>query len=162
SEVWGPKRLLVTVFASIFLTTVLAAQTGSRVVDLSFDDARPVLQTLAAILPSDLKSQDVNALASSWPEWMNKNDADTRARLERVPGAEFAERSRLYRARGLSSDTSLLPDYAVEQALRAMRAKGAIDGPIRRVAVIGPGLDFTDKQEGYDFYPPQTLQPFAI
>ena len=33
---------------------------------------------------------------------------------------------------------------------------------ITRVAVIGPGLDFTDKGFGYDFYPLQTLQPFAI
>jgi SAM-dependent methyltransferase len=33
---------------------------------------------------------------------------------------------------------------------------------VRRVAIIGPGLDFTDKQEGYDFYPPQTIQPFAV
>ena len=35
-------------------------------------------------------------------------------------------------------------------------------GSVLRVAVVGPGLDFTDKREGYDFYPPQTLQPFAI
>ncbi len=33
---------------------------------------------------------------------------------------------------------------------------------ITRVAVIGPGLDFTDKGFGYDFYPLQTLQPFAV
>jgi SAM-dependent methyltransferase len=33
---------------------------------------------------------------------------------------------------------------------------------ITRVAVIGPGLDFTDKGFGYDFYPIQTLQPFAV
>jgi hypothetical protein len=30
------------------------------------------------------------------------------------------------------------------------------------VAIIGPGLDFSDKQEGYDFYAPQTIQPFAL
>lgn len=36
------------------------------------------------------------------------------------------------------------------------------DPQIRRVAIIGPGLDFTDKQEGYDFYPQQTIQPFAV
>jgi hypothetical protein len=30
------------------------------------------------------------------------------------------------------------------------------------VAIVGPGLDFTDKQDGYDFYPPQTIQPFAV
>src|SRR5262249_7064353 len=28
--------------------------------------------------------------------------------------------------------------------------------------IIGPGLDFTDKQEGFDFYPTQTVQPFAV
>ena len=33
---------------------------------------------------------------------------------------------------------------------------------MRRVAVIGPGLDFVDKEEGYDIYPPQTIQPFAL
>lgn len=33
---------------------------------------------------------------------------------------------------------------------------------VRRVAVVGPGLDFTDKQDGYDFYPQQTIQPFAV
>ena len=26
----------------------------------------------------------------------------------------------------------------------------------------GPGLDFADKENGYDFYPPQTIQPFAV
>jgi hypothetical protein len=33
---------------------------------------------------------------------------------------------------------------------------------VRRAAIIGPGLDFTDKNNGFDFYPPQTLQPFAL
>lgn len=79
-----------------------------------------------------------------------------------VPGSAFARRSVLYRARGLSSDTSLLPNVAVEEALKAMRAKGILASPVARVAVVGPGLDFTDKLEGYDFYPQQSLQPFAI
>jgi hypothetical protein len=35
-------------------------------------------------------------------------------------------------------------------------------GPFRRIAIVGPGLDFTDKAEGYDFYPLQTIQPFAL
>jgi SAM-dependent methyltransferase len=33
---------------------------------------------------------------------------------------------------------------------------------VRRVAIVGPGLDFTDKQDGFDFYPQQTIQPFAV
>lgn len=79
------------------------------------------------------------------------------------PTEEFAERSKLYKERGLSLDTSLLPDYALEVALRKMRDRGLLArDSIHRVGIIGPGLDFTDKQEGYDFYPPQTVQPFAV
>ena len=85
------------------------------------------------------------------------------ARLLGNPSEEFYERSRLYRARGLSLDTSLLPDFAIEEALKTMRAKGLLkEGSVRRVAIVGPGLDFTDKQEGYDFYPQQSIQPFAV
>lgn len=85
------------------------------------------------------------------------------ARLLGNPSEEFYERSRLYRARGLSLDTSLLPDFAIEEALKAMKAKGLVkEGSVRRIAIVGPGLDFTDKQEGYDFYPQQSIQPFAV
>jgi hypothetical protein len=79
------------------------------------------------------------------------------------PTEEFAERSKLYKARGLSLDTSLPPDFALEVALAAMRDRGVLaPGSVRRVGIVGPGLDFTDKQEGYDFYPTQTVQPFAV
>ena len=76
---------------------------------------------------------------------------------------EFAARSRLFRARGLSLDTSLLPGVALERSLSELQKRGLIAaGSIREVAVIGPGLDFSDKSSGYDFYPQQTLQPFAV
>jgi len=78
------------------------------------------------------------------------------------PVAEFAQRSTLYRTRGLSLDTSLLPNYSVDQALTAMKARGLLKpGAVRRIAIVGPGLDFADKDVGFDFYPQQTLQPFA-
>jgi len=72
------------------------------------------------------------------------------------PRLEFAERSRMYRARGLSSDTSVRINFAIDEALRSLKP------PVRRVAIVGPGLDISDKQEGYDFYSPQTIQPFAL
>lgn len=85
------------------------------------------------------------------------------ARLLGDPSEEFAERSTLYRARGLSVDTSLLPNFAIEKSLEAMRDRHLLGaGSARRVAIVGPGLDFTDKQAGYDFYPQQTIQPFAL
>jgi hypothetical protein len=79
------------------------------------------------------------------------------------PMAEFVERSRLFRTRGLSLDASLIPNYSIEQALAAMKARGLVQpGAVKRVAIVGPGLDFADKDVGLDFYPPQTLQPFAV
>jgi SAM-dependent methyltransferase len=85
------------------------------------------------------------------------------ARMLGDPSEEFAERSRLFRNRGLSSDTSLMPNFAIERALAALKAKGLLaPQSVRRVAIVGPGLDFTDKQDGYDFYPQQTIQPFAV
>jgi hypothetical protein len=77
--------------------------------------------------------------------------------------AEFVQRSRLFRTRGLSLDTSLLPNYALEQSMAAMKARGLLKaGGLKRVAIVGPGLDFADKDVGFDFYPQQTLQPFAV
>jgi hypothetical protein len=85
------------------------------------------------------------------------------AKLLGDPSAEFVERSKLYATRGLSSDTSLLPNFAIERALASLKAQRTLGaGSVRRVGIIGPGLDFTDKQDGYDFYPQQTIQPFAV
>lgn len=85
------------------------------------------------------------------------------ARLQGDATQEFAERSRLFSSRGLASDTSIFPNFAIEESLKLMKSRGLIkSGKIRRVAIVGPGLDFTDKQEGYDFYPQQTIQPFAV
>jgi hypothetical protein len=78
-----------------------------------------------------------------------------------VAGQVMVE-SQLFRDRGLSLDTSILPGFAVEQALGTMKNQRLLPpSGIRRVAVIGPGLDFADKNTGYDFYPVQTLQPFT-
>lgn len=77
-------------------------------------------------------------------------------------GAAAAAAATIFSGRGLSSDTSILPAYGVAAALGAIRAQGRLDAAgVRRVAIVGPGLDFTNKADGYDFYPPQTIQPFA-
>jgi SAM-dependent methyltransferase len=77
--------------------------------------------------------------------------------------AGLSKRSRLFHNRGISLDTTILSSFGIEGALRNMKDRGAFpQRSITRVAVIGPGLDFTDKGFGYDFYPLQTLQPFAI
>ena len=69
----------------------------------------------------------------------------------------------IFRDRGLSSDTSILSDYSVHVALETIaRQKTLSPGSVRRVAIVGPGLDFTNKADGYDYYPQQTTQPFAL
>src|SRR5207253_6578556 len=69
----------------------------------------------------------------------------------------------IFRERGLSSDTSILVDFAVDQVLGVTKDEGMLTaGSVRRVAIIGPGLDFINKNYGYDFYPEQTIQPFAV
>lgn len=72
-------------------------------------------------------------------------------------------REQMWQHRGLSLDSNLWPDYDLDQGLKEMTNKGMLKpGGVRRVAIVGPGLDFVNKQEGVDFYPPQTVQPFAL
>jgi hypothetical protein len=90
-------------------------------------------------------------------------DQELGATASGEPTTEFVQRSRLFRTRGLSLDTSLMPNYSIEQALAAMKARGLLKpAAVRRVAIVGPGLDFADKEVGFDLYPQQTLQPFAV
>ena len=75
----------------------------------------------------------------------------------------LSERSRVFHDRGISVDTTILSSFGIDGALRDMKERAVLSKrSITRVAVIGPGLDFTDKGFGYDFYPLQTLQPFAV
>jgi hypothetical protein len=77
--------------------------------------------------------------------------------------AVTAANATVFRDRGLSSDTSIVSDYSVHVALETIaRQKTLSPGSVRRVAVVGPGLDFTNKADGYDYYPQQTTQPFAL
>ena len=77
--------------------------------------------------------------------------------------APASDQSVRFGDRGLSSDTSLFPGFSIEQALQAIAAERLLEpGSVRRIAIVGPGLDFADKREGYDFYPQQTIQPFAV
>jgi hypothetical protein len=72
-------------------------------------------------------------------------------------------RFQLFQERGISLDTNLWPDYLIDEHLRHMVEQGLLKpGSIHRVAVVGPGLDFANKEKGNDFYPLQTIQPFAV
>jgi SAM-dependent methyltransferase len=113
------------------------------------------------------EAKAIDYLRASVNRVLNENAGYARtleaARLQGDPTEEFAQRSQLFRTRGLASDTSLFPNFATEESLKQIQVRGLMaPGSVRRVAIVGPGLDFTDKQEGYDFYPLQTIQPFAV
>jgi hypothetical protein len=110
----------------------------------------------------DIKSHFAAALARRLGEEEGYARILQMAQVLNDPSKEFAERSRIYRTRGLSSDTSFRTNFAIEEALERLKERGALKPRVTRVAIVGPGLDFTDKQEGFDFYPQQTIQPFAV
>jgi hypothetical protein len=80
----------------------------------------------------------------------------------RAPANE-ATRAQLFKDRGISLDTNLWPDFLLDQHFRRMVEKGMLNpGSVTKIAIVGPGLDFANKEKGNDFYPPQTIQPFAV
>lgn len=89
-------------------------------------------------------------------------EALQRAR-EADPETEFRERSQVFERRGISLDTSIFPNFALEEALKALKEKDVLrPGSVRHVAIVGPGLDTINKDVGFDYYPEQTNQPFAV
>ncbi len=80
--------------------------------------------------------------------------------LRAQPGTS---RSHKFEQRGISLDSNLWPDYDLDLTLQSLLDSGRLKpNSIRRVAIVGPGLDFVNKQEGVDYYPPQITQPFAV
>jgi hypothetical protein len=74
-----------------------------------------------------------------------------------------SNRDEMFQNRGISLDSNLWPDYGLDLSLQQMLQRELIKpGSVRRVAIVGPGLDFVNKQEGVDYYPPQSTQPFAV
>lgn len=105
-------------------------------------------------------SHEFDRVVREWIAYRQQMDRASRAGgIESVLDAA----SRFFRDRGLSTDTSVLPGFAIEEALRSLKSQQLLrERSVRRVAVIGPGFDFADKWGGYDFYPPQSIQPFVL
>jgi len=95
--------------------------------------------------------------------WLLANLARMRDDLLQARQEAKTDPAHMFQNRGISLDTNLFPDYDLHQHLQRMLDNGMLKpGSIRRVAVVGPGLDFVNKQQGVDFYPPQSTQPFAV
>ena len=111
----------------------------------------------------ELRRHLLQAIARVSTEQSDLDEKLNAARQSRDPQAEVAVQSRLFADSGLSLDTSLGPNYAVEQALGVMKMKNQLKpGSVAKVAIIGAGLDFSGLEAGFDFYPVQVVQPFAL
>jgi hypothetical protein len=83
--------------------------------------------------------------------------------LQYIHQPQGANPFEIFKDRGISLDTNLYPDFLIDVHLRHMIDTGLVKpGSIKRVAIVGPGLDFSNKEGGSDYYPPQTNQPFAV
>src|SRR4029077_18043778 len=74
---------------------------------------------------------------------------------------EFAAAADAYQRRGLSTDTAVEAGYLVHLGLAALHALEP-ERRIRRVLVVGPGLDLAPRTGLVDAGDPQSWQPFAI
>ncbi len=67
----------------------------------------------------------------------------------------------LYRTRGLSTDTAVEAGYVVHSGLGIVRALNP-EHRIRRVLIVGPGLDLAPRTGLLEAGPPESYQPWAV
>ncbi|WP_110170097.1 hypothetical protein [Luteitalea pratensis] len=67
----------------------------------------------------------------------------------------------LYRTRGLSTDTAVEAGFLVSQGLGVLRGLQP-DRRVRRVLIIGAGLDIAPRTALLEAAPPQSYQPWAV
>jgi hypothetical protein len=79
---------------------------------------------------------------------------------QRAPDAADAVAS-LYRSRGLSTDTAIEAGYTVRLGLAVLKAIEP-ERRIRRVLIVGPGLDLAPRTSLIDEAPPDSYQPWAV
>ena len=82
-------------------------------------------------------------------------------------GKEFLSRGRpeaavdLYRTRGLSTDTAVEAGYSVRIGLGILKALEP-SRRIRRVLIVGPGIDLAPRTGMLEVGPPESYQPWAV
>ena len=76
-------------------------------------------------------------------------------------GTAGASVDALYRVRGLSTDTAVEAGYVVDLGLGVAKALEP-DRRIRRVLIVGPGLDLAPRTGLIEAGPPESYQPWAV
>jgi hypothetical protein len=138
------------------LMVALAAPHASE----GMTDMRSFLQKQGFTLSTGAGRQKVKSYMLANLARMRDEVIRTKNELYDKKGANLSQQ---FKDRGISTDSNLYPDHMIELHLKNMMDHGLLKpGSIHRVAIVGPGLDFVNKNSGSDFYPPQTTQPFAV
>lgn len=74
---------------------------------------------------------------------------------------ERETRSDVYESRGFSTDTRLAASYTIWNALGVLKSIPP-ELQIRRVLIVGPGIDFAPRMDYDERFPPQSYQPYAV
>jgi hypothetical protein len=141
----------------------------------------PAVRSRIAALVHALDSRDSDPRLAYFRVLLNMNAADRRER-EAVLGREYqrvmrflyekefvAQRAprpaeavaELYRARGLSTDTAVEAGYVVYLGLGVVKSLEP-DRRIRRVLIVGPGLDLAPRTGFIEAGPPESYQPWTV
>jgi len=72
-----------------------------------------------------------------------------------------ADSARLYQTRGLSTDTAVEAGYLVHFGLATLHVLSP-EARVRRVLIVGPGLDLAPRTGLLETAPPQSYQPWAV
>ena len=67
----------------------------------------------------------------------------------------------LYRERGLSTDTAVESGFVIQTGLAVLKALEP-DRRVRRVLIVGPGLDLAPRTGLLEEAPPQSYQPWSV
>lgn len=163
-------RVHIESLAEASKSGVLRARVDDLVAGLHSPGSNVRLKALQHLVPDDPAEAGKFVYSQLLRVLQERRALAARAAAEPPPDrpddpASLMDRASFFRDRGVSLDTGIIPSFIVEQTLRDLKQRGVLqEGRVARVAVLGPGLDFIDKNEesAYDYYPPQTLQPFAI
>src|SRR5262245_20039299 len=74
---------LLLIPMALIIATAVAQQSKPQSRFLTYEEARPLLQSFDEILPAELKGKSAEAQAADWPAWVKAQDAAVRERLRR-------------------------------------------------------------------------------
>lgn len=130
-----------------------------RALDSSLDDARLAYfrELFAAAFP-ERRTREAALLAQYARAMKFLYEKEFVAQKSATPADAVAA---LYRTRGLSTDTAVEAGFLVHQALSVVKALEP-ERRIRRVLIVGPGLDLAPRTGFADTRAPESYQPWAV